>query len=65
VPKIRVSDDGSLERPNGVSCGSIEKKMGIHASSTCVINFDAAEGYLLGELNRGMEAMFVMMNSER
>ncbi len=65
VPKIRVLDDGTLGRPNGVSCGSIEKKMGIHASSTCVINFDGAEGYLLGELNRGMQAMFVMMNSER
>jgi len=65
VPKTRVLDDGALGRPNGVSCGSIEKKMGIHASSTCVINFDGAEGYLLGELNRGMQAMFVMMNSER
>jgi len=65
VPKIRVLDDGTLSHGNGVSCGSIEKKMGIHASSTCVINFDAAEGYLLGELNQGMQAMFVMMNSER
>ncbi|MCB1750856.1 MAG: acyl-CoA dehydrogenase C-terminal domain-containing protein [Gammaproteobacteria bacterium] len=65
VPKIRVLDDGTLGRPNGVSCGSIERKMGIHACSTCVINFDAAEGYLVGELNRGMAAMFVMMNSER
>ena len=65
VPRTRVREDGSLGERNGVSCGSIEKKMGIHASSTCVINFDAAEGYLLGELNHGMEAMFVMMNSER
>ena len=65
VPKIRVEKDGSLGSPNGVSCGSIENKMGIHASSTCVINFDGAEGYLIGEINRGMEAMFVMMNSER
>ncbi|MCP5445917.1 MAG: acyl-CoA dehydrogenase C-terminal domain-containing protein [Chromatiaceae bacterium] len=65
VPKISVRDDGKLAAPNGVSCGSIEQKMGIHASSTCVINFDAAQGYLLGELNQGMEAMFVMMNNER
>lgn len=65
VPKIKVDEDGSLGETNGVSCGSIEHKMGIHASSTCVINFDDAEGYLVGELNKGMSAMFVMMNSER
>ncbi len=65
VPKIKVDEDGSLGDTNGVSCGSIERKMGIHASSTCVINFDDAEGYLVGKLNKGMSAMFVMMNSER
>lgn len=65
VPKIKVDEDGSLGDSNGVSCGSIEHKMGIHASSTCVINFDDAGGYLVGTLNKGMQAMFVMMNSER
>ncbi len=65
VPKILVKEDGSLGDQNGVSCGSIEHKMGIHASATCVMNFDAAEGYLVGELNKGMDAMFIMMNTER
>ena len=65
VPKIKVDEDGSLGDINGVSCGSIEHKMGINASSTCVMNFDDAGGYLVGELNKGMQAMFVMMNSER
>ncbi len=65
VPKIKVNEDGSLGDANGVSCGSIEHKMGIHASSTCVMNFDDAEGYLVGTLNKGMQAMFVMMNLER
>jgi len=65
VPKISVNEDGSLGETNGVSCGSIEHKMGINASSTCVINFDDAKGYLIGTLNKGMEAMFVMMNNER
>ncbi len=65
VPKITVKDDGTLGPRNGVACGSIEHKMGIHASSTCVINFDDAAGYLVGELNKGMRAMFVMMNTAR
>ena len=60
VPKFM--DDGSR---NGVNCGSIEHKMGIKASPTCVMNFDAAKGYLVGELNRGLMAMFTMMNYER
>jgi alkylation response protein AidB-like acyl-CoA dehydrogenase len=65
VPKFLVKDDCSLGARNGVSCGSIEKKMGIKGASTCVLNFDAAEGYLVGELHRGMRAMFTMMNHER
>jgi len=65
VPKIRVNDDESLGEANNVSCGSIEHKMGIHASATCVINFDAAEGYLIGEENKGLACMFTMMNFER
>ncbi len=65
VPKISVTKDGSLGEANGVSCGSIEHKMGIHASATCVMNFDNAKGFLVGNLNKGMEAMFVMMNNAR
>lgn len=65
VPKYHVNDDGSLGERNGVSCGSVEHKMGIHASATCVMNFDAAKGYLVGELNKGLAAMFTMMNYER
>jgi alkylation response protein AidB-like acyl-CoA dehydrogenase len=65
VPKFLVNDDGSLGERNTVSCGSIEHKMGIQASATCVINFDAAEGYLIGEANKGLAAMFTMMNYER
>ena len=65
VPKVSVAEDGSLGPANGVSCGSIEHKMGIHASSTCVINFDDATGFLVGDLNKGMRAMFVMMNTAR
>lgn len=65
VPKIQVNADGSLGQPNGVSCGSIEHKMGINASATCVINLDQAKGFLVGRLNKGMEAMFIMMNTER
>jgi len=65
VPKIKLNDDGSLGELNGVSCGSIEHKMGIKASSTCVMNFDDATGYLVGDLNKGMRAMFKMMNTER
>jgi alkylation response protein AidB-like acyl-CoA dehydrogenase len=65
VPKFQVKEDGSLGPRNGVRCGSIEHKMGIKASSTCVINFEEAQGYLLGEMHKGMRAMFTMMNMAR
>ncbi|HYA80829.1 MAG TPA: acyl-CoA dehydrogenase C-terminal domain-containing protein [Methylocystis sp.] len=65
VPKFNVKPDGSLGARNGVSCGSIEHKMGIHANSTCVMNYDNARAYLVGEPNRGLNAMFVMMNEAR
>ncbi|MFB1014617.1 MAG: acyl-CoA dehydrogenase C-terminal domain-containing protein [Alteromonadaceae bacterium] len=65
VPKIKVNDDESLGETNYVSCGSIEHKMGIHASATCVMNFDESQGFLIGELNKGLACMFTMMNFER
>ncbi|GFM72670.1 acyl-CoA dehydrogenase [Pseudomonas cichorii] len=65
VPKFMVNEDGSLGERNTVSCGSIEHKMGIQASATCVMNFDDAVGYLIGEPNKGLAAMFTMMNYER
>ena len=65
VPKKTINADGSLGAPNCVSCGSIEEKMGIHGNSTCVLNFDNAVGTLVGEENKGMAAMFVMMNEAR
>jgi alkylation response protein AidB-like acyl-CoA dehydrogenase len=65
VPKMTVEDDGSLGASNGVTCGSIEEKMGIHANSTCVMNYDGATGWLVGEENRGLPAMFTMMNEAR
>lgn len=65
VPKVNVNDDGSLGERNGVNCGSIEHKMGIKASATCVINFDDAKGYLIGEVNRGLNCMFTFMNAAR
>lgn len=65
VPKRLVNDDGSLGDHNAVSCGSIEHKMGIKASATCVMNFDGAGGWLIGEENKGLAAMFTMMNYER
>ncbi len=65
VPKFLVDDDGALGQRNGVSVGNIEKKMGIHGNSTCVLNYDEATGYLLGEENKGMRAMFTMMNEAR
>jgi alkylation response protein AidB-like acyl-CoA dehydrogenase len=65
VPKIIVNEDGSLGDRNGVTCGSIEEKMGIHGNSTCVMNYDDATGYLIGEENKGLKAMFVMMNEAR
>lgn len=65
VPKYMVSDDGSLGDRNAVSCGSIEHKMGIHSNSTCVMNYDGATGYMVGEENKGLAAMFIMMNAAR
>jgi alkylation response protein AidB-like acyl-CoA dehydrogenase len=65
VPKYKINADDSLGALNGVSCGSTEHKMGIHASATCVMNFDEAEGFLVGEVNKGLAAMFTMMNYER
>ncbi|MDA4848060.1 acyl-CoA dehydrogenase C-terminal domain-containing protein [Hoeflea poritis] len=65
VPKLRVDEAGNVTDPNGVSCGSIEEKMGIHGNATCVMNYDDATGYLIGEENRGLNAMFVMMNEAR
>jgi alkylation response protein AidB-like acyl-CoA dehydrogenase len=65
VPKFVPQADGSLGARNGVSCGSIEHKMGIHGNSTCVMNFDNAAGWLLGQPNKGLQAMFVMMNAAR
>ncbi|MDH3664672.1 MAG: acyl-CoA dehydrogenase family protein, partial [Alphaproteobacteria bacterium] len=65
VPKVLVNDDGSLGERNGVHTASIEHKMGIRASATCTLNFDDATGYLIGEENRGLAAMFKMMNIER
>jgi alkylation response protein AidB-like acyl-CoA dehydrogenase len=65
VPKIMVNDDGSLGARNGVSCGSLEEKMGIHGNATCVMNYDGAVGWLIGEENRGLAAMFTMMNEAR
>ncbi len=65
VPKLMVDADGNLGPRNAVSCGSIEHKMGIQASATCVMNFDGATGYLVGEANKGLAAMFTMMNYER
>jgi acyl-CoA dehydrogenase len=65
VPKFMVKDDGSLGDRNGVSCGAIEHKMGIHGNATCVMNYDEATGYLIGAENKGLAAMFVMMNEAR
>lgn len=65
VPKFHVNNDGSLGDRNAVSCASIEHKMGIKGSSTCVMNFDGATGYLVGTLQKGVAHMFTMMNSER
>ncbi|MFT7594735.1 MAG: alkylation response protein AidB-like acyl-CoA dehydrogenase [Paracoccaceae bacterium] len=65
VPKFMVNDDGSLGARNSVACGNIEEKMGIHGNSTCVMNYDDATGYLLGDEHKGMRAMFTMMNEAR
>jgi alkylation response protein AidB-like acyl-CoA dehydrogenase len=65
VPKVLVNEDGSLGARNAVSCGAIEHKMGIHANATCVMNYDGATGWLVGEENKGLAAMFIMMNAAR
>jgi alkylation response protein AidB-like acyl-CoA dehydrogenase len=65
VPKFLVNEDGSLGTRNGVSCGSIEHKMGIHGNATCVLNYDGAKGWLVGEAEKGLAAMFIMMNAAR
>ncbi len=65
VPKVMVNDDGSLGDDNNVSCISIEEKLGIHASPTCVMEYDGSVGYLVGEENRGLNYMFTMMNEAR
>jgi alkylation response protein AidB-like acyl-CoA dehydrogenase len=65
VPKFLVNEDGSLGERNAVTCGSIEHKMGIHGNSTCVMNYDGATGWLVGEPNKGLKAMFIMMNAAR
>lgn len=65
VPKFMVGDDGSVGSRNTVTCGAIEHKMGIHGNATCVMNYDEATGYLIGAENKGLAAMFVMMNEAR
>ena len=65
VPKFLVGEDGSLGERNSLSCGSIEHKMGIHGNCTCVMNFDGATGYLIGDEHKGLRAMFTMMNEAR
>ncbi|ETW11687.1 acyl-CoA dehydrogenase [Roseivivax marinus] len=65
VPKFMVNEDGSLGERNAVSCGGLEEKMGIHGNATCVMNYDGAKGFLVGELHKGMRAMFTMMNEAR
>ncbi|MDE2084224.1 MAG: acyl-CoA dehydrogenase C-terminal domain-containing protein [Xanthomonadaceae bacterium] len=65
VPKHKVDKSGNVGARNAVSCGAIEHKMGIHASVTCVMNFDGAQGYLIGAPNKGLNAMFTMMNTAR
>src|SRR4051795_2523280 len=65
VPKFLVNEDGSLGERNSLSCGAIEKKMGIHGNATCVMNYDGAKGWLVGEREKGLAAMFIMMNAAR
>jgi alkylation response protein AidB-like acyl-CoA dehydrogenase len=64
-PKFLVNEDGSLGERNSVNVGSLEHKMGIHAQPTCVMNYDDCKGWLVGEVNRGLNGMFTMMNAER
>lgn len=65
APKVMINDDGSLGERNAISCGSIEHKMGIHASPTCVMNYEGAKAWLVGEPHKGLKAMFTMMNEAR
>jgi alkylation response protein AidB-like acyl-CoA dehydrogenase len=65
VPKFLVNEDGSLGERNSLGCGAIEKKMGIHGNATCVMNYDGAKGWLVGEPEKGLQAMFIMMNAAR
>jgi alkylation response protein AidB-like acyl-CoA dehydrogenase len=65
VPKFLVNEDGSLGARNPVTCGALEKKMGIHGNATCVLNYDGAKGWLVGEPEKGLAAMFIMMNAAR
>ncbi|WOS42408.1 acyl-CoA dehydrogenase C-terminal domain-containing protein [Xanthomonas rydalmerensis] len=65
VPKFKVARDGSVGERNALRCGSLEHKMGIHGSATCVMNFDGAQGYLVGQPHKGLQAMFTMMNTAR
>ena len=65
VPKIQVKENGELGEKNGVTCSSIEEKLGIHANATCSMNFEGAKGYLIGEVNKGMSCMFTFINESR
>ena len=65
VPKFMRTVDGGVGERNSAGCGSIEQKMGIKGSATCVMNYDGAIGYLIGQPNKGMRAMFTMMNTAR
>ena len=65
VPKLRVGRDGAVGERNAVRCGALEHKMGIHGSATCVLNFDGAQGWLIGDPHKGLAAMFTMMNTAR
>lgn len=65
VPKFLVNEDGSLGERNQLECGALEKKMGIHGNATCVMNYDGARGWLVGEPEKGLQAMFIMMNAAR
>jgi alkylation response protein AidB-like acyl-CoA dehydrogenase len=65
APKFLVNEDGSLGDRNSLSCGALEKKMGIHGNATCVMNYDGAKGWLVGEPEKGLQAMFIMMNAAR
>jgi alkylation response protein AidB-like acyl-CoA dehydrogenase len=65
VPKVLVNEDGSLGGRNKLGCGALENKMGIHGNATCVMNYDGAKGWLVGEPEKGLQAMFIMMNAAR